>query len=86
MNFNLLPALKAFFKTLFAKIVAEGEAAVKLAENDAKVALAKSKIAVFAEANKIKTAAVTELEKLATDEHVIADKVKADLDALIAKL
>jgi len=80
-----------FFSKLFAKVkasitAAEGSAFVKIAEAEAKGLEAKGRIVAIDAANKAKTELVAFYEKEASRVHAEADKIKADFDAILAKL
>ena len=84
-------SVKSFFSALFSKVkaavgAAEGSAFVKIAEADAKALEAKGRIVAIDAANAAKAELVAFYEKEASRVHAAADKVKADFDAILAKL
>jgi hypothetical protein len=82
-------SIKTLFQNLVAKlrgVEAQGSAFIKIAEADAKALEAKGRIVAIDAANKVKTEVVEFLEKEATRVHADADKIKADFDAILAKL
>lgn len=81
--------IKTFFSNLFVRlrgIEAKGSAFIKIAEADVKAAEAKGRIIAIDAANKAKAEVVAYLEKEASRVHAETDKIKADFDAILAKL
>lgn len=81
-----IAAIKAFWKALFNSFKLKGEAAVKLAENDAKADKVKARIAVVRAANSTHADLVTSLRIEAARHHADADDINAQFDKLLAKL
>lgn len=78
-------SIRALFQSNAAP-AASGSAFVKVAEADAKALEAKGRIAAIDAANKVKADTVAFFEREVERVHADADKIKSDLDALLAKL
>jgi len=84
-------SIQSFFSKLFSRVkaavgAAEGSAFVKITEADAKALEAKGRVVAIDAANEAKAKLVAFYEKEAARVHADADKVKADFDAILAKL
>ena len=79
-------SITTFFNALLKGVEAKGSASIKIAEADLKAAEAKSRVIAIDAANKAKAEVVAFLEKEAARVNADADKVKADFDAILAKL
>lgn len=78
--------VRTFLKTKLNLVETKGSAFIKIAEADAKELEVKGRIVAIDAANKLKSDAVALYEKEAARVHAEADKVKADFDAILAKL
>lgn len=82
-------SLKTIFANIFARIKgtqAKGSVFIKIAEADLKAAEAKGRVIAIDAANKAKAEVVSFLQKEAVRVHAESDKVKADLEEILAKL
>jgi hypothetical protein len=83
---KLIAAFKAFFAILFAKAIAKGTAAVKLAETDTKLLLAKARVAAIDLENKAKAEVASFLETEANRVHAEHDLIREKIEGVISKL